>query len=516
MTSDNLDSDDAPAGQRTSVWLETTGSTDYGPLMDDTDVDVAIVGGGIAGISTAFDLVEAGRTVALIERGRILEGVTGNTTAKLTSQHGLIYDYLLEHVGEERARQYANANEAAIDEVESRVEKLDIDCEFDRASAYAYAETPNDRAAIRDEVEAAQRLGLPATFVESTPLPFDFNSAVRFDAQALFHPRKYLLSLAREVSDHGSHVFERTRALDVEDGDPCCVTTDRGDITADDVVIATHFPIVDPALYFARLVPKRSYVLAVRLRNDPPEGMYYRPGDPYFSVRPRPAGKDSTVLVGGQNHRTGHGNETERHYRTLERRARDRFDVESIERRWSTQDYVSVDRVPFVGSLAPHVDNVYVATGFGGWGLSNGTAAARILTDHILGRDNPWHEVYRPARLRFVASKGALLEHNRHAMEHFLEDRLTTPSANHVTDLEPGGGQVVDVDGESIGVSRDSDGELHAVTAVCPHMGCRVKWNAGERSWDCPCHGSRFDLDGRVLDTPAVEDLETFDVGDLF
>jgi len=386
-----------------------------------------------------------------------------------------------------------------------------VDCDFERAPAFTYTESRDHVRAIREEVNAARRLGLPASYTESTSLPFDVAAAIRFDDQAHFHPRKYLLALAREVATGGGHVFENTRALDVDDGRPCRVSTDRGSILADHVVVATHFPFYDEAFYFSRLSPKRSYVLAARLEGSVPSGMFYRHGEPYFSVRPHPAGDQSMALFGGQNHRTGHGNGTTERYRALERRVRERFDVESVEYRWSTQDFVCIDRVPFVGKLAPQVSNVYVATGFGGWGMTNGTAAGSILADHVLGRETAWAEVFDSGRIRFGASAGSFVEHNRHAMNHFVRDRLGGPPSVTGLDLESGDGSVVDVDGDPVAVSRDEDGDYHVVSAVCPHMGCLVEWNDGERSWDCPCHGSRFDHDGTVVDTPAVEDLDVYD-----
>jgi len=498
------------------MWLATTPETDYAPLADGLEVDTVVVGGGITGLTAADRLTAAGQTVAVLEADRIAEGTTGHTTAKLTSQHGLLYDYLTSTFDDERARQYAEANEAAIDAVESRIEALGVDCGFERLAAYVYAASADDVDSLRSEAAAAADLGLPASFTESTDLPYDVPGAVRFDDQAQFHPRKYLLALAREIDDaDGSHVFERTRATDVSGGRRPQVSTDRGTVRAEDVVVATHFPIHDRAFYFARLYPKRSYVLDLRLEDDAPEGMYYRPEEPYFSVRPRPTGEDSSVLVGGQNHRTGHGGSTADRYRRLERQARERFDVDSVEHRWSTQDYVSVDKVPFVGQHSPLGEHVYLATGFGGWGMTNGTAAGMVLADQILGRPNRWSEVYRPTRFDFGASKRDLFEHNAHSMKHFFEDYLGTAPAVDVSDIGRGEGGVVDADGEAVGVYRDDDGEYHAVSAVCPHMGCHVEWNDGERSWDCPCHGSRFEFDGSVIDTPAVDGLERYDEEEL-
>jgi len=512
---DSEDSEAAVAGEHRSIWLETTPGTDYEPLDGGMGVDTVVVGGGIVGITVASKLTGAGQTVAVVERDRIVGGVTGHTTAKLTSQHALVYDYLREQFGDERARQYAHANESAIDEVEATVEERGIDCDFERVPAYTYVETEDRKQDVRDEVSSARRLGLPASYTESTSLPYDVAAAVRFDDQAHFHPRKYLLDLAQGLVTDGSYVFEETRALDVDPGERCRVETDRGELAADDVVVATNVPFYDHGLYFARLEPKRSYVLAVRLAGEVPEGLYYRPTDPYFSVRPHPAGDESLVLVGGQNHKTGHEGDGRGRYRAVEREARRRFDVESVEYRWSTQDFTSVDRVPFVGQLAPQTDHVYVATGFGGWGMTNGTAAGMLLADSILGRENAWADVYRPTRLNARASAPSVLKHNTEAMRHFFGDRFGTDTISTRVDLGRGEASVVDSNEGPVGVYRDDDGDLHAVSAVCPHMGCHVEWNDGEDSWDCPCHGSRFDTDGSVLHAPAVEDLESYGEADL-
>ena len=493
-------------GEHESIWLASSPTTDYDPLDGGLRVDTAVIGGGIAGITTAIELKNAGHDVAVLEAERIVTGVTGHTTAKLTSLHGLCYQDLVSNFDTQQARRYGDANETAIDHIEQQVEAHDIDCDFERTPAYTYVTSRDERKRIEREVDVARHLGLPASLDESPPLPYDVEAAVRFDDQAHFHPRKYLLALAERIPGDGSYLFEETRARDVDRGPPHEVETERGTVRADQVVVATHFPMYDHGLYFARMTPTRGYVLAARLEDDAPEGLHYRPGKPYFSVRPHPTGDQSLVLVGGQNHRTGHAeNEFER-YRKLEREARSKFDVESIEYRWSTQDYTSVDGVPFVGRLAPHTDGVYVATGFGGWGMTNGTAAGLLLADLVRGNDNEWQTLYSPTRFKPRASAKELVEHNAHGVKHLVQDRLAD-SSDDVLALSAGDGKVVHHGSSATGVYRDEDGEVHAVSAVCPHMGCILRWNDAERGWDCPCHGSRFAYDGRVIDGPAVEDL---------
>ncbi|MFC7157346.1 FAD-dependent oxidoreductase [Halomarina halobia] len=490
-----------------SVWIDTTPETSYEPLSGDREVDVAVVGGGITGLTAAAELTDAGEDVAVIESDRIVRGVTGRTTAKVTAQHGLIYDHLRSTVGDELARGYAEANQRAIEHIAETVERRDVDCDFGRTPAYTYTDSPDERGKIAAEVEAAKALGLPARFVEDTPLPFDVEAAIRVDDQARFHPREYLLALAESVAGAGNHVFERTKAREIEGGRRNRVVTDRGTVTAETVVVATHFPILDRRLFFARLYPERSYVLAVRASDVPTEGLYYRPGEPMRSLRTHVAGEEDLVLVGGEGHKTGHGHGPER-YERLERYARERFDVEEIPYRWSTQDYSTPDRIPFVGRVGPTTDGILVGTGFGGWGMTNGTAAGRLLADLALGRSAPYRRVYDPTRFSVAALRTALGE-NAHVAKEFVggwaegmrDDDATTPA--------PGEARVVRRGRRPVGLYRDEGGDLHAVSAVCTHMDCIVNWNDAEKSWDCPCHGSRFDPDGAVLDGPAVEDLPT-------
>lgn len=501
---------DGLPGRDASLWVDTTRQTDYPVLDRDLEVDTAVVGGGITGVTAAVHCTEAGRDVALLEADRVVEGVTGKTTAKITAQHGLVYADLLEDHGRDVARKYAEANSTAIEEIASRVANHDVDCDFQRLPAYTYAANPDQRRQVKRESSVAAGLGLPSTYVEDPPFPDGTPGAVRFDEQAQFHPRKYLLDLVEAIPGDGSHVFEETKATDIEDGSdgtPCRVETERGTVTAENVLVATHFPIEDPAFYFARQYPKRSYVLAVRLAEEPPEGMFYRDAEPYFSVRPHPADDGTLTLVGGQNHKTGQGGSTVERYRLLERQARDHFDVESVEYRWSTQDFVSTDRIPFVGQLGRKTEDVYVATGYGGWGMTNGTAAGMALAGFAQDGPPEWVDAFDPHRIDPLAAGRDLVTENLNVGKEFTRDWVGTLFRGEDPRLAPGEGEVVRRDGRPLAVARDDEGELHVRSGVCTHLDCIVHWNDAEQSWDCPCHGSRFSMDGEVLDGPAVEDL---------
>jgi len=503
MASDLVETERPP----NSLWFARSPATEYDPLDGDLDIDTAVVGGGITGLTAALRLTEAGQTVAVIEADRIVTGATGYTTAKLTSQHGLIYDDLRSNFGAQKAQQYANANQEAIDEVASRVDSLGIDCDFERRPAYTYATTADDLDAIQAELEAATALGLPAEVVDSTELPFDVAGAIRFDNQAQFHPRSYLLAIAEEIHGHGSYVFERMRARDIETGSPCEVETDRGTVTADDVIVATQFPFFDCNGYFARMHPKQAYLLAVRIEGTPPNGMYYSTNSPPETLRSHPVDDEELLLIGGQGHKTGENDPaTSERYRRCEEFARRHFDVESVEYRWSTHDYYSVDQVPFIGPLGPGTEHVYVGTGFGGWGMTNGTAAGLILSDLVLTGSHEWAAMFDPVRVTPQASAKRFIKENAGVASHFAgdwADALLSAADSPAT----GEAKVIRENGRPYGIYRDEDDQLHTVSAVCPHMKCIVSWNDAERTWDCPCHGSRFSYDGKVISGPAVEDL---------
>ncbi len=496
-------------GDIASLWIDTAPGDPFPPLRGDLSVDVAVLGAGIAGITAAVLLKRAGKRVAVIEAGRVLRGVTGYTTAKVTSNHNLIYADLVQKFGEEGARIYAESNQAAIERIARFVEEEGIDCDFERKSNYTYTESENDLRSIKEEVRVAERLGLPAHFVYNTRLPFPIAGGIRFDNQAQFHPRKYLLHLAGAVPGEGSHVFEQTRAFDVEEGRPCRVITDRGVVSAEDVIVATHYPILDRGAFFAKVHPKREYVVCARI--DPaqdPEGMFITAGFPTRSIRTAPHAGGLLLIVGGEKHRPGEEPETEERYRILEEYTRSRFGVESFEYRWSTQDNYPVDRVPYIGKLRRGFDHLWVATGFGAWGMTNGTLSGMLLSDLILGTENPWAELYDANRVKPAASARKFIQENANVARHWFGDRLAEPDAESLRELAPGEGALVEIDGEKIAAYRDDQGTLHALSPVCTHMGCIVQWNRAERSWDCPCHGSRFSAEGSVIHGPAVEDLE--------
>jgi glycine/D-amino acid oxidase-like deaminating enzyme/nitrite reductase/ring-hydroxylating ferredoxin subunit len=494
----------AAAGE--SVWIATgPDQPTYPTLGGDVGADVAVLGAGIVGITTAFLLSEEGAEVVLLDANQVARGVSGHTTAKLSSQHGLIYDRLRSTFGADHACEYGQANQAGLEWIAERVERDEIDCDFRRRSSYAYVTSDSKRSEVEDEARAAVEIGLPATFLDSAPLPYPTAAAVRFDDQAEFHVRKYLLALPDELSEAGCRIYERTRALDV---DGSVVKTPGGRVSADRVVVATHYPFLDRSLAFARVHAQRSYALVCRIAGTPPKGMFISGDSPTRSVRAVPVNGEELLLVGGEGHGTGTGGNTEERYQRLERFAREHWEVESVEYRWSSQDNVTSDRLPYVGRLTPWNDRVLMATGFAKWGLAAGTAAALVLDALVRDRDHPWARLFNPSRLTPLASAPTLVKENTKTALRFVGDRVTKRGTRSLEALAPGEGDIVRADGEKVAGYRDDEGRLFAVSTRCTHLGCQVNWNAAERSWDCPCHGSRFAPAGEVLHGPAVQPLE--------
>jgi glycine/D-amino acid oxidase-like deaminating enzyme/nitrite reductase/ring-hydroxylating ferredoxin subunit len=462
-----------------------------------------VIGGGIVGVTAAVLLMRQGKTVALLEARRIGRQVTGRSTAKVTSLHSLIYADLIERLGEERARLYGEANQAGIERIAAFVAEKGIACGFERQPAYPFTQDRGRVARIEAEVEAARRLGLPASLVRETELPYPIAAAVRFDHQAQFNPTAYLRALGDEISGGGSHVFERTRALEVAAGEPCTVRTDSGTVRARDVVVATNIPIVPEGKFHEKVTPRAH--LGVAGRPDParaPLGMHLGIDPPTHSVRTTPHDGGRLLVAIGESFAPGQVADTEAMYRELATFVRERFGAEAITHRWFNEDYDSHDRIPFVGRAEPGAEHLWVATGFCSWGIAGGTAAAVVLAEGIAGRRHPWAELYDAARQPGEApNKGS---------PPMRQEEPPAPRQGPWNQLRPGEAAVFKGDDEEpVAVYRDDGGTLHAVSAVCTHLGCEVSWNNGDRTWNCGCHGSIFAPDGTVLHGPAVADLTT-------
>lgn len=475
-----------------SVWSKTCEIEKREALSGDIEREVVVIGAGMAGILIANALQKSGREVVVLEAERIASGQTRNTTAKITSQHGIIYSRLIDTLGEEKARQYAAANQKAVLEYKTMIEEQGIACDFEETDAYVYAQ---DEAVLKKEAEAAASLGLPASFVKKPELRFPNAGAVKFTNQAQFHPLKFL----REVSQK-LEIYEDTRVLKVEEQ---IVSTNRGIVRAKKVVFACHYPFVNfPGMYFTRMHQERSYVLALEnaARVD---GMYIGEGEITYSLR----NYGDLLIFGGANHRTGENREGGR-YQALRDKTAELFPGCREVACWSAQDCITPDNVPYIGRYASGKPDWYVATGFHKWGMSSSMVSAMILRDLICGIENPFAEVFAPDRLDGQDISGIMCE-GAHAVKGLTKRFFQLP-AETASELAKGSGGIVMLEGEKVGVYKDEDGKLYAVDVRCPHLGCQLEWNPDELSWDCPCHGSRFDRFGKLISNPAQEDVNRY------
>jgi len=488
-----------------SLWLATAPSTSYPPLARDIAVDVAVLGGGIAGLTTALLLKRDGARVAVLEAGRVGRGVTGCTTAKVSALQSTVYSTIRGRKGEDHASVYATASLAAVELVDQLANDEQIQCDLERRPAFTYALTDDERSDVEKEHDAAVLAGLPVELVDGADLPFSTHGAVRLADQIQFQPVRYVQGLAEGVDGDGSHVFEQTRATGVDEGSPCVVMTTGGAVRADHVVVATHYPIFDRGLYFARLKAQRSYCIAARPRRAAhlPVGMSINAGSTTRSIRSH----KEFLIVGGEGHTAGDSNATPERFNQLEQFAREHWDIKDVTHRWSAQDPVPYDHLPVIGPYHPLSSRLWVTSGFMKWGLTSATFGAVILTDLIGGRDNDWASTFSPTRIspgsaHEVAQLGVKFSAD------FVVDRVKPPQTRSRTNVPVGEARVVQDGLGKTGVYCDDEGVLHAVSLRCTHLGCLLRFNSAETSWDCPCHGSRFDVDGNVLEGPAVRPLE--------
>lgn len=491
-----------------SYWIASTLQTNYSALDHDLSVDLAIIGGGAVGISTAYMLCKSGLRIAVLEADSILHGATGHTTAKITSQHGLIYHKIESQVSIEFARQYATANETAIKTLSQIIRENHIPCDFLPQSSYVYTNEEDYIEQIGQESMAAAALGIEAAYLDKIPLPFPIKAAVRFDHQAQFHPLKYFRALTNAITKSCSEIYEQTRIVRIEKANHYVLTTGTGKkVTAEKVVIASHYPFYNkPRMYFARLWADKSYAIAIKAEEAYPGGMYITAEEPGRSFRSLQTEEDQLIIIGGEHHKTGLSKDTNLHYQALSDCANEIFTIKSIPYRWSTQDCMTLDSIPYVGRFKSSTPNLLIATGFGKWGMTNSVASSLILKDLILSGRSDWQEVYSPSRHTIAASTKTFLVQNASVAHELLKGKLS-PAPNEF-EIHHGEGKIIKVDGKKAGVYKDDAGALHIVNTTCPHMGCELVWNPAELSWDCPCHGSRFTYDGDVIEGPAVRPLD--------
>ncbi|WP_252504304.1 FAD-dependent oxidoreductase [Sporosarcina sp. Marseille-Q4943] len=496
-------------------WRTSVEFPSFPSLKEDLEVDVIVVGAGITGITSAYLLANEGRKVAVIEADKVLNGTTGHTTAKVTAQHDLIYDEFIQNMGRSTARMYYEANIEALEFINKTVEEQGIDCDFTREDAYIYSVSEKYARKIEKEAEAYEKLHIDGGLVDGIPFNIDnVQNVLVMRNQAQFHVTKYLVHLIDLFTQKGGQLFEDTVAVNIETGErPVVLTREEKRITAKHVLICTHFPFYEgTGLYSTRMYADRSYALAVKAKKPFPSGMYISADDPTRSLRSvKDNNGEELVLIVGENHKTGQNKmETMEHYKALEQFGEEIFGLEKVVQRWSAQDLVTLDKLPYIGELTSGNPNILIATGFRKWGMSNGTAAALLFRDMVTGKENKFEKLYTPSRFYAHPSLKNFLVQNANVVGQLIKGKLDSPNTRPDT-LAKGEGKVVTLDGHRKGAYRDDEGKIHIVDTTCTHMGCEVSWNSGDRTWDCPCHGSRFKPTGEVVEGPAEKPLQKYD-----
>ena len=492
-----------------SLWIETTkDEIILNPLEKDKETEICVIGGGLFGLTTAYYLTQQGKKVIVLEKGEIGEKVSGNTTGKITSQHGLFYDHLINDYGKEYAKKYLEANEEAIENIKEIIKKEQIECEFCKQNAYVYTTQEDEVIEIQKEVEAVKELGKEAEFVTQTELPFKIKGAIKFKEQAQFHARKYMIGLCKAILKQ-NEIYAYTTVTDVvKEGDEYNIYTDRGNVKAKYAVIATHYPIINmPGFYFTKMYQSTSYLIAIETDKKLPQGMYISAKEPIYSFRIATYNGKQILLIGGSEHKTGKAIEDNSNYEELEKKAKELYPDCKILFKWNTRDCISLDKIPYIGEYSNIMKNMYVGTGFKKWGMTLSNIAGKIVSDKIMGKENKYETIFNSTRIKPIK--------NRWEVKNMVEETVKSIVLNKfkiepedLKQIENDNGAIIEINGENIGIYKNAEGKIYAVKPNCTHLGCLLAWNNLDKTWDCPCHGSRFDYMGRNIYEPAIKDLE--------
>ncbi len=505
-----MDRQNSTSGHNTSVWLQNDQRGDFGPLTVPIQTDVCIIGGGIAGMSAAYLLSREGVSVVVLEDGVVGSGETGRTTAHLANAIDNRYSNIEQLHGEQGAKLVAESHTVAIRRIKQAIDDERIDCDWSRMPGYLILSPGQELNVLREEMAAAHRAGLAdVTLLDTSPIASVPRPCLRFPEQGQFHPLKYLLGLANAVIKNGGQIYTGTHADTIEGGSAARVRTASGAVVnAASIIVATNTPVNDWVTIHTKQAAYRTYVVGFRIpRGSIPMGLYWDTDDPYHYVRLQPFDqKDDLLIVGGEDHKTGQADDAGDRSARLTEWANLWFpQAGSPVYSWSGQVMESIDGLAFIGRNPGDHPNVYIVTGDSGMGMTHSTIAGIVLTDMIRGRKNPWAELYDPARVRIRAGAEFARENVNVGVQY--ADWLTPGGVSSVSEIPAGHGAIVRHGLSKLAVYRDMEGQVHQRSAVCPHLGCLVRWNENEATWDCPCHGSRFDCYGTVINGPANTNL---------
>lgn len=487
-----------------SYWILTSKGKRYPKLEENISADCVIIGGGIAGLTTAYLLLKKKVNVVIVEADSIGYGASGRNTGKVNLQHGIVYSKIANSYNELVAKGYYAANKKALDLMKSIIHENEIQCEFMKQPSYLFTQEDSHIKDIKEEYIVCKNIGIECEYMESIPLPIDVKAALYFAEGAEFHPKKYVDGLAECITKMGGIIYENTPIENIEDIDNCKVVSSDGySIRSKKLVICSHFPCYDGmGFYFSKMRPDRTYIVAAEYDSLYPGGTYINVEDPKRSIRYYKGTDEKLLLIAGDNHKVGHKTK-EDHYGNLKEYGRKVFGVQNFKYQWSTQDYITPDKIPYIGYLNKSNQNIYVATGFSKWGMTNGTVAGMIISDLIVDKVSHFKDIFTSDRSNVYFTKDFVKE-NLDVAGRWIAGKLEFGN-----DKMPGVGEakLVTIDKKRYGAYRDEEGELYIVDITCPHMGCELNWNKSEKTWDCPCHGSRFNYNGDIYNGPATTAL---------
>lgn len=504
----NLISSDNVNNHNVSYWNLTGEKSEYPRLSQSLSTDVLIIGGGIAGVTCAYCLADKGLKPVLVEAGALADGTTGNTTGKITVQHGIVYYKIAEKYGLNAAKSYAVSQGSALDFVRTAVENSSIDCQLEQSTAYIYAENESELDTLEKELEVAKKIGINAELIENMPFPSGNRGLLAYKDQAVFHPVRYVEGLAKAAAAKGAEIYCDTKAVKLKNGDIKTVSFEHGiTVEAKHVVMATQYPFYDGAnLFYTRLYPKRAYAIAVRAKNDCPDGSYINVGNPTRSIRTHVENGERILIVVGENHDTGRGYvDMSLHYQNLTRFADEIAGVKEVIAKWSAQDYDTPDEIPYIGRLSAG-SNIFIAAGFRKWGLSNGTLSGMMIADIIVSGKCRFEKLYSEKRADITSSIKKAFVGSINPVLELIKSKLE--GCQDIDGLKPGEGRVIRFGGEKAGIYMHEDGDVTILDITCTHMGAELNFNSAEKTWDCPAHGGRFNIDGELLEGPPKNPLK--------
>lgn len=493
-------------GEHESLWQKAHKRV-QSAAKDDIIYDVIVIGGGITGVTAALMLQKAGKKCFLAEAHRLGFGTTGGTSAHINTFADTTYKEAESAFGEAGARLFAEAVNEGFDIIRQNVSELGINCDFEEKSGFLYAQTEDEVKQLADICTGTRKVGVEVAYAETVLTPIEYKKALIFNGQAQFHPLKYLDALAAAFIGLGGIIAEGACIRDLQTTDD--IHTASGDeisVKGKNVIYATHIPPGVNVFSF-RCAPNRSYVLAATLKSgNYPDCLIYDMQEPYHYFRTHKIGGQKYLLVGGNDHKTGH-DESEKAFSALENYIRKHYDVDEIPFKWSSQYYVPVDGLPYIGHMTGMSEGIYCATGYNGNGMMLGSIAAKILADLITTGDSRFKELFSPSRIKPIAGFNEFVKENADVVYQFVASRFTGHKVDFIKRVRKGTGKIVEFEDRKLAVYHDEEGALHVLSPVCTHAHCIVNWNSEEKTWDCPCHGARYDIDGNVLNGPATENL---------